>query len=82
MLYLALGPTPATRATAYQALFTEALDPAGVDSLRACTNGGFALGSDRFQKQVAAMLGHRTWEGSPGRPEKPVADPAQQVLPL
>ncbi|MFO1431609.1 MAG: hypothetical protein U1F76_15935 [Candidatus Competibacteraceae bacterium] len=52
-LYLALGPTPATRASAYQALFTEVLDPAWVDSLRACTNGGFVLGSDRFQRQVS-----------------------------
>jgi len=81
-LYLVLGPTPATRATAYQALFTEVLDPAWVDSLRACTNGGFVLGSDRFQRQIAAMVGRRTWKGSPGRPEKQVADPAQQALPL
>ena len=80
--FLALGPTPATRATAYQALFTQALDPAWVDSLRAGANGGFVLGSDRFQRQVAALLGRRTWKGSPGRPEKPVADPAQQALPL
>ena len=68
-LYLTLGPTPATRATVYQALFTEVLDPAWVDSLRACTNGGFVLGSDRFQRQVAAMVGRRTWKGSLGRPE-------------
>ena len=51
-----MGPTPATRATAYQALFTEVLDSAWIDSLRACTNGGFVLGSDRFQRQVAAMV--------------------------
>ena len=81
-LYLVLGPPPATRATAYQALFTEVLDPAWVDSLRACTNGGFVLGSDRFQRQIAAMVGRRTWKGSPGRPEKQVADSMQQALPL
>jgi REP element-mobilizing transposase RayT len=39
--FLALGPTPPTRVTAYQALFTEVLDPAWVDSLRAYTHGGF-----------------------------------------
>lgn len=43
--FLVLGPTPAARATAYQALFTEVLDPAWVDSLRACTNGGFVPGN-------------------------------------
>ena len=58
----------------YQTLFTEVLDPAWVDSLRACTNGGFVLGSDRFQRQIATLLGRRTWKGSPGRPEKQVAD--------
>jgi putative transposase len=58
------------------------LDPAWVDSLRVYTHGGFVLGSDRFQRQIAAPVGRRTWKGSPGRPEKPVADPAQQALPL
>lgn len=81
-LYLALGQTPETRAKAYQHLFTETLDPALVDSIRECTNGGFVLGKEPFQRQVAAMLGRRTWKGSPGRPEKQLADHAQPELPL
>jgi putative transposase len=31
------------------------------DAIRESTNSGFGLGSDRFQRQVAAMLGRRTW---------------------
>ena len=80
--FLALGSTPAARATAYQALFTEVLDPAWVDSLRAGANSGCVLGSDRFQRQIATLVGRRTWKGSPVRPEEQVADPAQQALPL
>ena len=45
-------------------------------------HGGFVLGSNHFQRQIAALLGHRTWKGSPGLSQKPVADPAQQALPL
>ena len=37
---------------------------------RDCTNGGFVFGSPRFEQQVAAMVGRRTWKGSPGRPRK------------
>ena len=32
--------------------------------------GGFVIGSPRFERQVAAMVGRRTWKGSPGRPRK------------
>ena len=32
--------------------------------------GRFVLGSPRFERQVAAMVGRRTWKGSPGRPRK------------
>jgi putative transposase len=49
---------------------------------RVLSYGGFVLGSDHFQRQIATLLGRRTWKGSPGRSEKPVADPAQQALPL
>jgi putative transposase len=31
--------------------------------LRDCTNAGFVLGSPKFERQIAAMLGRRTWKG-------------------
>lgn len=31
---------------------------------------GFVLGSERFQQEIAALVGRRTWRGHPGRPIK------------
>ena len=81
-LYLALGSTAAERAEVYLELFAETLDPALLDAIRDSANGGFVLGDDRFQKQIAAMLGRRTWRGLPGRPAKQAPDGAQQDLQL
>jgi hypothetical protein len=53
------GGAPAERQTAYRALFRAALDEAFVDSLRAATNGGWALGDARFKRQIAKALGRR-----------------------
>jgi hypothetical protein len=38
--------------------------------LRACTKGGFVPGSAEIKRQIAAMLGRRTWKGSHGMPRK------------
>lgn len=69
-LYLALGGDEATRCATYREFFRYQLDPGLVDQIRSATNGGYALGSERFQKEVAAMLGRRTWRGAAGRPHK------------
>ena len=37
-----------------------------IDQIRTATNGDFVLGSERFQQEIAAMVGR----GSPGRPVK------------
>jgi hypothetical protein len=42
--------------------------------IRAATNGGYALGGERFQREIAAATGRRTWRGLPGRPAKEPAD--------
>ena len=67
-LYLALGKEERERRTAYRALFRSRLEPGLIDEIRQATNGGFVLGSERFQKRIAAKLGRRTWRGVPGRP--------------
>jgi hypothetical protein len=36
---------------------------------RTATEGGIALGGGRFEPEIAAMLGRRTWRGRPGRHE-------------
>jgi hypothetical protein len=46
------------------------------------TNGGFTLGSERFQRQIATMVGRRTWPGKSGRPRKEAPDDAQLKLPI
>jgi len=51
-------------------------------ALRDATNGGFALGSDPFQRQIAAMVGRRTWPGKSGRPKKEPPDANQIELPI
>gem|GEM_PF-272537 len=69
-LHRALAPADEVRLVAYRELFEEELDPDLLRRLRNGTNGGFVLGSGKFEQQVAAMLGRRTWKGSPGRPRK------------
>ena len=58
------------------------LDPGLVDQIRTATNGGYVLGTERFQKEIAAMLGRRTWRGRPGRPIKSDDKVGQQELEL
>jgi len=68
--YLDLGRTDPARRDAYRALFRHSLEPAVIDEIRLSTNGGFALGSSKFQAEIAQMLGQRVTRGTPGRPAK------------
>lgn len=81
-LYLALADTQETRRSAYRDLFSDRIPEDVLVALRDATNGGFALGSPRFQRQIAAMLGRRTWPGKSGRPKKEPPDANQLDLPL
>jgi len=69
-LHRALGTTPAGRQRAYAALFKRALDPAFVAALRSATNGGWALGSERFKARITALTGRRSTPLPKGRPRK------------
>jgi putative transposase len=69
-LYRDLAGAEEARRAAYRRLFEDELDAALLQRLRDCTNGGFVLGSPKFERQVAAMVGRRVWKGSPGRPRK------------
>jgi len=81
-LYRALAETDAARLAAYRGLFESELNADRVQRLRDCTNGGFVLGSSTFERQIASMVGRRTWKGVPGRPRKHGPDTRQGELPL
>ena len=70
--YLALGTDEQARRTAYRELFRYQLDPGLVDEIREATNGNYALGSSRFQEEVAKALGRRVVRGRSGRSKKQV----------
>ena len=69
-LYRRLGADRAMRQTAYRALFRAALDDEFLDGLRTATNGGWALGDARFERQVADALGRRVRPLPRGRPPR------------
>jgi len=79
-LYLALGETEEARRRAYRDLFADEIPEETLVALRDATNGGFVLGSPRFQRQIAAMVGRRTWPGMSGRPKKEPPDANQLDL--
>jgi putative transposase len=81
-LYLALTETEEVRRSTYRDLFADRIPEDMRVALRDATNGGFVLGSPRFQRQIAAMVGRRTWPGTSGRPRKQPPDANQLDLPL
>lgn len=70
-LYRGLGRNDAERQGAYRDLFRDALDGGFVDALRQATNGGWALGDERFKREIARALGRRVSPHPRGRPRKP-----------
>jgi len=67
-LFLALGPDDVRRRTAYLELFRGELEPTELEEIRTSANAGYALGDERFRKEIAIALGRRTGPGKPGRP--------------
>lgn len=81
-LYLDLADADEARRSRYRGLFADAIPQDMLTALRDATNGGFVLGSQRFQKQIATMVGRRTWPGTSGRPRKEAANGEQLGLPI
>lgn len=54
-----LGRGPGERSAAYRELFRQSLSEQVVDQIRRSTNGGFALGAEGFQKNMADRLKRR-----------------------
>ena len=55
------------------------LDEEIVGQIRSATNGNFALGSVRFQKEIEAALGRRARRGQSGRPVNSKDDNEEQL---
>ena len=66
-----LGRSAVERQSAYRDLIREALAPGFVEALRAATNGGWALGDDRFRQAVEKMAQRRA-SPLPKGPKPPV----------
>jgi len=81
-LYVVLAETDEARRAAYRNLFAEAITQDVLTEIRTATNGGFALGGERFQREVAVMIGRRTWRGRPGRPKGLAPEAGQIELPV
>ncbi len=80
VLYRRLGRTAAERQQEYRALFRAKLSDAFVEALRSATNGGWALGDDRFKRQIAKMAGRRVAPLPKGRPPADGTDKRQLNL--
>jgi putative transposase len=81
-IYCALAEGEDMRRARYRSLFADEIPEVDLTAIRDATNGGFALGSDRFQRQIAKMVGRRTWRGESGRPRKQAPDDDQLNLPI
>ncbi|MEO8010318.1 MAG: transposase [Dokdonella sp.] len=68
--YDALGSDQAARCEAYRQVVARALADEDVAAIRLYLQRQQALGTERFQQQVSAMLGRRAGPGRSGRPPK------------
>lgn len=66
--YLALGQDEEGRQKHYRELFKSELSSKVVDQVRSATNSNYALGSERFRKEIEEAIGRRAGPGVLGRP--------------
>jgi putative transposase len=77
--YLRLGTEERVRREAYRDLFEAHLDAETVDQIRHATNGNFALGTERFAKEIERASGRRARAGKAGRPPRDEAAGTDQM---
>ena len=75
-----LGRSVEARQQTYRDLIKEKLDPGFVKALRAATNGGWALGSERFRKDIAQAARRRAAPLPKGPRPAAAADQRQMKL--
>ena len=79
-LYCGLGGSPGECRGAYRALFEPPVDAAFLNELRTATNGGWALGDERFTRHLTAAVGRRAAPLRRGRRRKPGGEPRTNPL--
>ncbi|MGB5080220.1 MAG: transposase [Burkholderiales bacterium] len=67
-VFLALGLDDSSRRAAYLELLRSEIEICELEEIRVSTNAGYALGSERFRKEIAVALGRRAGPGKSGRP--------------
>lgn len=68
MEYTRLGRSPNERQSAYRQLFQAAISGQDLNAIRESTHKGWALGGERFKKQVEALTNRQTSSKGVGRP--------------
>lgn len=66
--YQSLGRDDGERRCEYRRLFGTHLDAEVLREIRSTTNGGYALGTEAFQREVSRKIGRRAARGVAGRP--------------
>ena len=74
-VYLRLGRSRGERLASYRALFSTHMDDRALETIRAATQKGLALGSDGFETRLAALTERRVTSKKRG-PKKPDDGPA------
>jgi len=78
-LYRGLARTHAGRLLAYRRLFKDALSEEALNAIRTATNGGWALGDDRFREEIEKALKRRATPLPKGRPPRKKRPSARQI---
>jgi putative transposase len=78
--YRALARSAGERQRVYRDLFRDDLPAELIDELRAATNGGWAIGNDRFKKKIAKALARRVTPLPRGPKPKEQVDKRQPNL--
>lgn len=78
--YVALGRDHGERQAVYRDTFGSFIAPEQLSEIRTAVNGGYALGSDAFKREISRVLGRRVERGCAGRPARGRADEDQPKL--
>jgi putative transposase len=73
-LYRSLAREENGRQAAYRILVKGPMDVQTIDTIRTCTNKGWALGSQKFQSKIERLAARRAAPLSKGRPKSIKAD--------
>jgi putative transposase len=68
--YLALARTEAERRTSYRALFRHEATADELKTIREASHKGWALGSDKFRREIESLSARRASPAERGRPKK------------